>query len=120
MLFPAGRERFIGYVDVSGDGNVSVSVGEKQVIAKFVGLESDLDTIVAPDGVTCITTPEADNCRFIGGGSEMTRTCTVTPQGETDSGEKVFSVSNGTTLAIVNVNVNGKILQDVLTCWFLY
>lgn len=100
------RERFIGYVDVSGDGNVSVSVGEKQVIAKFVGLESDLDTIVAPDGVTCITTPEADNCRFIGGGSEMTRTCTVTPQGETDSGEKVFSVSNGTTLAIVNVNVN--------------
>ena len=70
-----------------------------------------------PDGVTCKTTPEADNCRFIGGGSEMTMTCTVTPQGETDSGEKVFSGPNG-TLAIVNVN--GKILQDVLTSWILY
>ena len=112
VLFPTGQKGFIGYVNVSGDGNVAVSVGETKVIAKFVGLEKDLATIMPPDRVTCKTTPEADNCRFIGGGSEMTMTCTVTPQGETDSGEKVFSWPSG-TLAIVNVN--GKILQDVLT-----
>ena len=112
VLFSAGQKGFIGYVNVSGDGNVAVSVRETKVIAKFVGLEEDLATIMPPDGVTCKTTPEADNCRLIGGGSEMTMTCTVTPQGETDSGEKVFSGPNG-TLAIVNVN--GKILQDVLT-----
>lgn len=115
MLFPAGREGFIGYDNVSGDGNVAVAVGETRVIAKFVGLEKDLATIVRPNGVACTTTPEANNCRFIGGGSEMTRTCTVTPQGETDGGEKVFSVPSGDTLAIVNIN--GKILlPDVLTC----
>lgn len=113
VLFPAGSDGFIGYVNVSKDGNVSVSVGETSIIAKFVGLERNLDTIVPPDGVTCITTPEADNCRFIGGDSEMTMTCRVTPQSETDGGEKIFRVPSGPL-----ATVTGKMApRGVLIFW---
>lgn len=113
VLFPAGQDGFIGYVAVSEDGNVSVSVGETSIIAKFVGLEEDLATIIPPDGVTCTTTPEVNNCRFIGGGSEMTMTCTVSPQSETDGGMKVFRVPSRTL-----ATVTGKIApRGVVICW---
>lgn len=98
------------YIDVSNDGSVAVAVGETEVIiAKFVGLEKDLSTIMPIDGVNCTTTPEINNCRFIGGSSEMTMTCTVTPRSETDGGMKVFKVLNSNrTLAVVT----GKIVPQ--------
>ena len=84
---------------------MDATVGSTTVIAVFIALENDLGNITSSDEefVDCIVTQDASNCRHVGGGSELTKTYTVTPETLEDSREITFTGPSG-DLATVQVN----------------
>ena len=102
----AGPTGFVMYVPQSRGSNVvDATVGSTTVIAVFIALENDLGNITSSDEefVDCIVTQDASNCRHVGGGSELTKTYTVTPETLEDSREITFTGPSG-DLATVQVN----------------
>lgn len=110
VVYPCtGPDKSIEYLSQSDDGTVDAVIGKTTVIAKFVGLIDDLRKVDVPAGVNCNTMTE-NNCRFASDGfeSELTMTCTVTPQSLDIGREKIFTRRN-TTETLAHVMVNGKL-----------
>lgn len=88
---------------------VDATVNATAIIAVFIGLANDLEKIMSSDEefVNCTVTQEANNCRYaaVGGGIELTMTCTVTPTGLENSREIAFTGPSG---VLATVQVNGE------------